>query len=120
MGARVTREVPVRVSQAVPLPPADGTLLCLQGPRSGWIAASGKPRPLGLCLLLKLQSIFLAEAEDTRLMLLLPTTPRGPLSPASACLLLRCCSQQHLQELEGAVSILFLLKRGFLVTSVSF
>ena len=54
------------------------------------------------------------------MMLLLPTTPRGPLSPAGACLLLRCCTQQHLQELEGAVSILFLLKRGFLVTSVSF
>ena len=53
-------------------------------------------------------------------MLLLPTTPRGPLSPASACLLLRCCTQQHLQELGGVVSILFLLKRGFLVTSVSF
>ena len=48
MGARVTREVPVRVSQAVPLPPADGTLLCLQGPRSGWIAGLRKAQTAGI------------------------------------------------------------------------
>lgn len=48
LGARVTLEAPVRVSQAVALIPADGTLLCLQGPRSCWTADLRKAQTSGI------------------------------------------------------------------------